>query len=108
MYGRQIPNMRNDLAVYGREAGLMGVGTVGVFNRGSLVVTRGDVSTEVSYSHPHPETGLYEGLIGSFNESVLEGKEPTATGYDGLVACRMTNAVLAAAREARVVPIPQG
>ncbi|MFQ5878890.1 MAG: Gfo/Idh/MocA family protein [Dehalococcoidia bacterium] len=105
LYGRNIPNMRNDLMLHGSQGRVMGIGTVGVLYRGSLLVSRGDVATETSYPYPHPEIGLYEGLIESFNASVLEGKEPSATGYDGLEVCRMTNAAIASAREARVVPI---
>ncbi|MFQ5880479.1 MAG: Gfo/Idh/MocA family protein, partial [Dehalococcoidia bacterium] len=105
LYGLHIPDARNNLDIHGSQAHVVGVGTIGAVYRGTLTVSRGDVRTEVAYPHLHPETGMFERLIESFNESVVEGKEPSATGYDGLEVCRMTTAALASAREGRVVAI---
>ncbi len=100
---RRFPFGANELVVYGDRARITTRGTVGPILRGSLEFEDGGPATKTQYSDPDPDTGLFAATIEDFDSSLAQGRPPTATGEDGLAMARLTEAVLASARDGRAV-----
>jgi 1,5-anhydro-D-fructose reductase (1,5-anhydro-D-mannitol-forming) len=101
--GRRWPDARNELHVYGPWGRLSGLGTLAEARQGTL-----DVASEAwTETRAIPPDGLasYVDEIADFQTAIGTGRPPAATGIDGLRAVEITVALLAAARERRMVPV---
>jgi len=96
---RRIPDPRNDIVVYGSLGRAWARGTLDVNLDGTLEVQSDLVNTRVAYT----AGDMYLEEVEDFNRAVLEGREPSATGRDGLQVCRVTEALFRSAREGRRV-----
>jgi len=66
--------------VLGTEGSAIGVGTLGMAPTGRLLVTRGDATEEQAL----PVPDLYAAQFEAFAQAVAAGREPDASGTDGL------------------------
>jgi predicted dehydrogenase len=102
--GRRLPDSLNDIVVYGSD-GRGGVhGSLFVNLQGRLHAAGEHVNEEHSYDPPDP-LALYTTQVEAFNMSIEEGKEPEASGQDGLKAAEITLAMVESARTGRLVRI---
>ncbi|MBI2907613.1 MAG: Gfo/Idh/MocA family oxidoreductase [Chloroflexi bacterium] len=103
--GLKVPRAYNHLVVYGTDARITGVQTVGMPLQGELLVDSDTWTTRTVYNDPHPMSGTYMYLIEAFNKCVLENGDPNASGQDGLEMVRVLDAILESSRSGKVVKI---
>lgn len=96
---RRIPLPTSDIVVYGSKLRVSTLNTVGMNLGGSLEVVDDGRQVRSEYSDPDPTTGLFARMIDDFSTAVAEGRPPRATGEDGIVMARITEAALRSARE---------
>ena len=97
--GRRLPDSRNDVHVYGSRGRLSGLGTLAESRQGSL-----DIASEaLTETQPTPADALasYVDQIEDFQTAITTGREPAASGVDGLRTAEITVAVITSARERR-------
>ena len=78
-------------------------GTLWEAREGSLEIVSETINTTADY--PHAFLANYIDELEDFYHAVTEGREPAATGVDGLRAVEVTLAMITAAREKRTVQI---
>lgn len=100
-----IPHAHNDLVIYGSQARIEGVDTIGMPWKGRLRITRGDVTTEVAYPCDNAAFGLYTRVVEDFNRAVLDGTEPLASGDDGLALVQVVQAIVRSVRQERTMAV---
>ncbi len=100
---RDMPWATNELAIEGYRARVRTSNTVGTMLRGSLEVETENASAKFEYSDPDPATALYAAMVDDFCDAVVDGREPRATGSDGLAMVRLTEAILRSVTESRTV-----
>ncbi|MFQ5860750.1 MAG: Gfo/Idh/MocA family protein [Dehalococcoidia bacterium] len=103
--GYYVPRAYNSVVVYGSKARLTGLGTVGMYHRGTLLVERDDGSTKKEFPADDPTRDNYVQMVEAFVRAVEEDTEPKASGADGLELVRLVEAVLESARRAEAVAI---
>jgi len=96
---RKLPWANNDLIVNGSRARVMTADTVGTYLQGKLQVESAGISSRTEFSDADAATGLYARMIESFSQAVTEGRQPLATGEDGLAIARLVDAILRSVRE---------
>ncbi|MFQ5879356.1 MAG: Gfo/Idh/MocA family protein [Dehalococcoidia bacterium] len=96
---------RNDLLVYGADGRLTGVDTVGEAMRGWLELANRTGSARWEFAAQEPEVELYKGQVDAFNRCIVDGAIPSASGEDGLAVVRITEAILASARDGRAISV---
>ncbi|MBI2164983.1 MAG: Gfo/Idh/MocA family oxidoreductase [Chloroflexi bacterium] len=96
---RRIPDPHNDLLVYGSLGRTHTEGTLSTDIGGHLKVVSNQINTTAEYA----EGDMYLNQVEAFHRAVLQGKEPDASGVDGLRVCQVTEAVFRAAREGKRV-----
>lgn len=101
--GRRLPDSQNDVVIYGSEGRFAGRGTLWEAREGSLEV----VSETVNHTAEYPRDMLanYIDELEDFHQAVQDGREPAASGLDGLRVVEVTLAMITAARERRTVTI---
>ncbi len=77
--------------VLGTEGSAIGVGTLGMAPTGRLLVTRGDATEERALAVPD----LYAAQFEAFAQAVAAGREPDASGTDGLRSVLLSARLLA-------------
>jgi 1,5-anhydro-D-fructose reductase (1,5-anhydro-D-mannitol-forming) len=101
--GRRLPDSRNDLTIYGSHGRISGLAMLGEGRQGTLEVVSETVNKIAVY--PPDLLANYVGELQDFSRAVVEGREPAATGLDGLRVVQVTLAMIASAREGRTVRI---
>jgi 1,5-anhydro-D-fructose reductase (1,5-anhydro-D-mannitol-forming) len=96
---QSLPNPQQDLSVHGTEGTVLGRDVTRSNLTGSLSVTgrAGTVERAVS------SAGAYVATVTDFADAVLEGREPSPSGLDGLRSVELTDALARSARERRSV-----
>ena len=100
---RLLPDSRNDFRVYGILGRIEGHGALWEARTGRFEV----VSDTVNETADYPEALLpnYVAEIEDFQRAVASGREPAATGMDGLRVVEATLAMIESARTGRTVTI---
>jgi 1,5-anhydro-D-fructose reductase (1,5-anhydro-D-mannitol-forming) len=97
-----VPNRQNDFVIYGSEGRLVGRNLTRHMQAGELGVIRGDGAEERTAYSTHD---VYQRVVADMNQAVLTGREPLASGLDGLRSVELTEAVAKSAREGRLVAL---
>ncbi|HLH68561.1 MAG TPA: Gfo/Idh/MocA family oxidoreductase [Candidatus Dormibacteraeota bacterium] len=95
------PNFQPDIDIYGSRGRIVGHGVTRPWREGEMRVLT-EAGEEVTQESTHD---CYRRLIDDFNHAVLEGREPLATGLDGLRSVQLTEAMARSAREGRVIAL---
>ena len=104
MCGRMLPDTQNDLALYGSSGRIATKETIWEARLGRAEVV--SVSLEHSRSYDYDYLANFVAELQDFHEAVEQGREPSATGNDGLQAGRITAAAIESAKTGRSVKIP--
>jgi 1,5-anhydro-D-fructose reductase (1,5-anhydro-D-mannitol-forming) len=96
---QSVPNPRQDLSVHGTEGAVFGRDVTRPNLTGSISVIGRDGSSERTVS----SAGAFVTTIGNFADAVLEGREPSPSGLDGLRSAELIDALTRSARERRSV-----
>jgi 1,5-anhydro-D-fructose reductase (1,5-anhydro-D-mannitol-forming) len=91
----------NEIVVYGTKGRLDGQGITRPETEGDLrvVTEEGERSTHCA------SADCYRRLLAAYTEAVLNGRDPSPSGKDGLRSVTLTDAVARSAREGRVVEV---
>ncbi|MBI2871895.1 MAG: Gfo/Idh/MocA family oxidoreductase [Chloroflexi bacterium] len=103
--GYYVPRALNSVVVYGTRARLVGLGTVGMDLRGSLLVEGEEGSIRQEFADEDAALGNYVRMVQQFVRAVEEGTGPEASGEDGLELVRIVDAVRESARTGRAVSL---
>ena len=98
---QSLPNPQQNLSVHGTEGTVSGRDVTRPNLTGSISVVGRDGSSERTVS----STGAFVTTIGNFADAVLEGREPSPSGLDGLRSVELIDALTRSARERRSVPL---
>ena len=99
---RRLPDSRNDLVVYGSEGRGEALSSLLVDLQGELRVTSETEDVAERYEPPDP-LALFVRQVESFNKAVASGKEPVASGWDGLKVAEVTIAMVESATSGKRV-----
>jgi len=94
-----LPDTQQDLSVHGTEGSVIGRKVTRPNLTGSISVTGREGSSERSVS----SAGAFVTTIGNFADAVLQGREPSPSGLDGLRSVELIDALALSARERRSV-----
>jgi 1,5-anhydro-D-fructose reductase (1,5-anhydro-D-mannitol-forming) len=98
---RLLPDSRNDFRVYGILGRIEGHGSLWEARQGRFEVTSETVNEVADY--PEELLPNYVAEIEDMQGAVREGREPAATGVDGLRVVEVTLAMIESARTGRTV-----
>ncbi len=101
--GRRVPRGLADVAVFGERARLVGVGTVGSQPHGHLEVTDEAGTRRIDGDG----RDLYMRQFDAFAEAVAAGRDPDASGEDGVEAIRVAGAIIESAATGRSIVPPR-
>jgi 1,5-anhydro-D-fructose reductase (1,5-anhydro-D-mannitol-forming) len=101
--GRRLPDSRNDLALYGSLGRLIGSDALWEGRQGTFDVVSDTVHTTETY--PLQPLANFIDELDDFHRAVREDREPAATGLDGLRVVQVTLAMIASARDKRIIRI---
>jgi 1,5-anhydro-D-fructose reductase (1,5-anhydro-D-mannitol-forming) len=96
---QSLPDPQQDLAVHGTEGSVLGRNVTRPDLTGTISVTGRDGSSERTVS----SAGAFVTTIGAFADAVLEGREPSPSGVDGLRSVELIEALARSVRERRSV-----
>ena len=101
--GRLIPDSKNDLAIYGTTGRIVGRATLWEARQGRVEI----LSDTVNQTEIYPSNYLanFVAEIQDFQESVQEGRDPVASGIDGLRVVEATLAMIESATTGRTIKI---
>jgi 1,5-anhydro-D-fructose reductase (1,5-anhydro-D-mannitol-forming) len=96
---QSVPNSQSDLSIYGTEGTVLGRGITRPNLTGSYTVIgrSGTINREVSTAGPFVTT------VTDFADAVLEGRDPSPSGLDGLRSVQLTDALSRSVQEQRTV-----
>lgn len=94
-----VPDPQCDLDVYGTKGRIVGFSTARAFLDGELRVK----TAAGERSYPCTGKDVYDQMIDAFNRAIIEGREPSASGLDGLRSLELALAILQSAREGVLV-----
>jgi 1,5-anhydro-D-fructose reductase (1,5-anhydro-D-mannitol-forming) len=96
-----VPLKQNDFVIYGTEGRIIGRNLSRHMMDGELrVIVSKDGEEDV---RPHSTHDAYERVIADMNDAIVAGREPLASGWDGLRSLQLTEAIARAAQEGRTV-----
>ena len=104
MCGRMLPDTQNDLALYGSDGRIATKETIWEARLGRAEVVSASVHQSQTYDYDYLANFIAE--LEDFREALEQGREPAATGNDGLQATRITAAAIESAKTGRSVKIP--
>ncbi len=96
---QSLPGTQQDVAVHGTEGSVIGRNVTRPNQTGSLSVTGRDGSSQRSVS----SGGAFVTTVSDFADAVLDGREPSPSGLDGLRSVELIDALTRSARERRSV-----
>ena len=101
---RTVPDPRNDAVIYGANARLRALGTMSMVFGGEMELADG-----ATVAHTRYLTGdMYQSMVEAFQEAARQGREPDASGQDGLRCIAITRAAFESARTGRAVRLGEG
>lgn len=101
--GRVLPDSRNDFTIYGSDGRVSGRATLWEARQGRVEVVSETVNrTDVT---PGDFLGNYVAEIEDFHQAIEEGREPAASGVDGLRVVEVTLAMVESAWSKQTVRI---
>ncbi len=95
----------NDVVIYASQGTIRGVGTVGMRLAGHLEVIRKEGTSIKEFPGHDTDTGCYQLMVEAFCRSIAEGREPNASGKDGLEMVRLAQGLLESSRTGRAVAL---
>ncbi|MCC7107622.1 MAG: hypothetical protein IT307_21005 [Chloroflexi bacterium] len=101
---QRTPYFEPDLEVYGTSGCILGRRTTRPKTDGELRVLTG-AGERRSQCRSHD---VYDRQVEAFNLAVLEGREPSASGLDGLRSVELAEAIVRSAREGITVRLAAG
>ena len=104
MCGRMIPDTQNDLALYGSDGRIATKETIWEARLGKAEVASASLNQCQSYEYDYLANFIAE--LEDFHVALEQGRDPSATGNDGLQAARITAAAIESAKTGRAVKIP--
>lgn len=96
---RMVPDPRNDAVIYGTNARLSALGTMSMAFGGELEQADGSARRSTRF----PKEDMYRSMVEAFQEAARQGREPDASGLDGLRCIEITRAAFESARTGRAV-----
>lgn len=102
----RLARPRNGIVIHGSEGRAIGTGFTRSRNDGDLIVETGSGKTTTHY--PSPEAHRF--AVAEFTRAVLEGRQPSPSGLDGLRSAQLCEAIGTSATARRVVgvaPLPE-
>ena len=95
-----VPNRQNDFVIYGTEGRVIGRNLTRHMQDGELGVIRAGGAAEwTAYS----TADVYQRVIADMDDAIITGRDPLASGLDGLRSVELAEAVAISAREGRLV-----
>ena len=91
----------NEIVVYGAKGRLGGEGLTRPETEGDLIVVTEAGERSTHYSN----ADCYQRLVAAFADSVVNDRDPTPSGLDGLRSVQITDAIARSAREGRIVAV---
>jgi 1,5-anhydro-D-fructose reductase (1,5-anhydro-D-mannitol-forming) len=101
--GRRLPDSRNDLVIYGSLGRLVGSDALWEGRQGTFDVVSETVHKTETY--PHQPLANFIDELDDFHRAIREGREPAASGLDGLRVVQVTLGMIASARDKRTIRI---
>ena len=101
--GRMLPDTLNNFTVYGTDGRFTGTATVWEARMGEVEVVSETVNQTESWEYDYLANFVAE--LGDFHAALKEGREPAATGIDGLRSTEINSAVIQSAKTSRAVKI---
>jgi 1,5-anhydro-D-fructose reductase (1,5-anhydro-D-mannitol-forming) len=99
---QSVPNPQDDIVLYGSEGRILARNLSRPDRDGLLsMITRDGAREFAATSHD-----AYRLTVEAFADAVLDGRDPSPSGEDGLRSVELTAAIAAAIRERRVVSLP--
>lgn len=96
-----VPHKQNDFVVYGTRGRIVGRNLTRHMQDGELrVITDQDEPEEVRRYATHD---AFVRVVADMDEAVMSGREPLASGLDGLRSVELTEAIAESARQGRLV-----
>jgi 1,5-anhydro-D-fructose reductase (1,5-anhydro-D-mannitol-forming) len=92
----KAPHPYNDYVIHGTKGRITGKGLTRSRASGELHVLGGDGK---SRTQVFPETNAHAACVVAFSKTLLEGREPNPSGFDGLQSVRLTDAMARSAWE---------
>jgi 1,5-anhydro-D-fructose reductase (1,5-anhydro-D-mannitol-forming) len=90
-----VPFPQRDLAIHGTRGRIIGRNVTRAYFDGVLEVRIGDQETTT----PVTSKDAFDRMVQAFNRAVIEDREPSASGLDGLRSAQVARAILKSARE---------
>ena len=97
-----VPQPQNDFAIYGTKGRILGKGLTRSRAGGTLHVLGADGKTRTT---EYPVGNAHAGSVAAFSKALLEGREPTPSGIDGLRSVQITDAMARSAWDGVHVPL---
>ncbi len=101
--GRLLPDSKNDFAIYGTKGRITGRATLWESRQGRVEVVSDTVNRTAVYPADYLANFIAE--IQDFQQAVELGREPVASGMDGLRVVEVTLAMIESAKTGRTVGI---
>jgi 1,5-anhydro-D-fructose reductase (1,5-anhydro-D-mannitol-forming) len=98
---QNVPYYQPDIAIYGTRGRIVGIDCTRPFRDGELRV----LTESGERVAKHSSRDAIVRSVAAFNDAVVHGREPNASGLDGLRNVQLTDAVIASAREGRLVQV---
>jgi len=101
-FSMTIPHGTNSFDLHGTKASLFCKGTTSQWwggGGGELILKGDSVTTTYPFKKPH----LYKEEVEDFNRSIQEGKDPAATGMDGLRAAEISIALFESSLQRKTI-----
>jgi 1,5-anhydro-D-fructose reductase (1,5-anhydro-D-mannitol-forming) len=98
----KVTHPTNTIVIHGSAGRITGAGFTRSRDDGYLTVLNGNGETTTHY--PAPEA--HRLAVASFARAVLEGREPSPSGFDGLRSAQLCEAIRRSVVERRVVTVP--
>ena len=105
MCGRMLPDTQNDLALYGSDGRFATNETIWEARLGKAEVVGATVNDSETYDYDYLANFVAE--LNDFRDALESGRDPSATGEDGLRATQITAAAIESAKTGKVVKVQE-
>jgi 1,5-anhydro-D-fructose reductase (1,5-anhydro-D-mannitol-forming) len=96
---QSVPNPQQDLTVYGTEGSILGRNVTRPNLEGRVTVLGQSGTTELEVS----TAGPFVATVANFADAVLQGRDPSPSGLDGLRSVQLTDALARSVEEQRTI-----